>query len=115
MWNCGDTVSVKRLIITDTYPACLGGGAKLIPSHALDSHLGTTPPPPAASRLWRSKTGKPNEWFSLSLGEIKMLENLSNGEEAYSLSVRQFLMQVTCLRAQGHSDSSTGIDHLALV
>ena len=61
-----------------------------MPSWALGSHLGDPPLPPA-SMFWRAKKGHPKELFSLSLGETEVLENLSNGKDAYSLAGRQFL------------------------
>ena len=74
----------------DTDPTCLGEGTKLMPIPDLGSHLGT-PPLPTASLLYRAKTGHPKAVFSLSLGVTEVVENISNGEEAYSLSSRQFI------------------------
>ena len=62
-----------------------------MPSRALGSHLETTPIPPPDSQLWRENTGQPNELFYLSFGETVMLDKLSNGEEASSFPLKQFL------------------------
>ena len=61
-----------------------------MPRCALGSHLGAPPLPPAII-FWISKMGQPNEWFYISLGATEILENLSDGYEASSLSGRQLL------------------------
>ena len=89
-WAWGDTIVICKLSIWDTDPACLGEGPKLMPVWALGSHL-ITPPLPPDSLVNRSNTWHPNEWYYLNLGATEVLDNLYNGHEASSLSVRQFL------------------------
>ena len=77
MWNCGYTISVSRLTISETDITCIGQGPIYSPILDLGLHFDILHP--ACRQIQMSQTGHPNARFSPSLVDINDPVNFSVG------------------------------------